>query len=224
MLTTVLLYGSLGKRFGRRFKLNVHTPKEIVDALSIRFPNFRQAILEMEDVDFGVKVGKKQISGDRLAFPSYGKTVTITPVVRGSANSKGWIQVIAGVVLIAGGIIFSKFLGPFAPTVIGLGISLVLGGVAQLLAPSPATQSDTESKTRPSYQFGTIVNTVGNGQCVPVFYGGDEDGMWIGSNVASAEYESVPISQGSTSGGTTSNVGLDQAGRPIYSTRDYFTP
>jgi hypothetical protein len=116
VLTTVLLYGPLGKQFGRRFKLDVHSPKEVVDALSMRFPNFRQTILEMEDVDFGVKVGGNEISENRLAFPNLGKTITITPVARGSMD-KGWINVIAGVVLIAGGIAFGSVLGPFAAPV-----------------------------------------------------------------------------------------------------------
>lgn len=226
MLTTVLLYGSLGKRFGKKWRLDVHTPKEIVDAISLRFPDFRRAIIEMRDVDFGVTVGGEQIASDFWTFPNDGAEVTITPVVRGSAISKGWINVIAGVVLIAGSFIIDAYTGGAfgAATHYGtylLGASLILGGVAALLAPSPQTDGDTETKTKPSYQFSTIINTVGQGGCVPAFYGGP---MWIGSCVVSAEYESVDITQGSTSGATTSNVGIDQAGRPVYSTHDYEEP
>lgn len=230
MRTTILLYGSLGKRFGKKWILDVHTPKEIVDAISNKFPEFRSAILAMRDVDFGVTVGGNEIAADLWAFPNYGETITITPVVRGSDNSKGWIQVIAGVVLIAGSLVIDFYTqGAFGRATnyatYFLGVSLILGGVAALLAPSPQTQGDAESKTKPSYQFSTIINTLGQGECVPVFYGGDTVlGMWIGSAVVSAEYESVDITKGSTSGAQTSNVGIDQAGRPIFSQHDFEEP
>lgn len=210
MLTTVLLYGSLGKRFGREWKLAVHTPKEVIDAISVKFPNFRREILAMKDVDFGVTVGDQQIPGEKLLLPNRGKTITITPVVRGSDDSKGWIQIIAGVVLIAVGILTSEYGGSF---LIGIGVSLALGGVAQLLTPTPTTNSDTASKTRPSYQFGTIINTIGQGECVPVLYGE----LWIGSDVVSAAYDSVDITSGSNSPGTDSQTTIDKVALPIES-------
>ena len=48
-----------------------------------------------------------------------------------------------------------------------LGISLVLGGVAQLLAPHPKTPKSTQA----SYEFGGPVNTLAAGMPVPICYG-----------------------------------------------------
>lgn len=218
MLTTVLLYGALGAKFGREWKLAVHTPAEVIEAISCKFPNFKNEVLAMEDVDFGVTVGKEQIPGERLSFPSSGKTITITPVVRGSDDSKGWIQVIAGVVLVVAGLAIDYFTaGTGGNYLILLGISLALGGVAQLLTPSPTTASDTESKSKPSYQFGTIINTTGQGECVPVLYGGP---MWVGSAVVSAAYENVDITQGSNATGGTSQTGINTGALPIISQHD----
>jgi predicted phage tail protein len=219
MVTTVLLYGSLGKRFGRNWRLDVNTPAQAVNAINHLRPGFADAILSMRDVDFGVKVGKKQIGAGLLQFPTGGKQITITPVVRGSGNSKGWIEVIAGVVLIAAGILLSGTpLGVASPFLIGMGISLVLGGVATLLSPTPNTTTPASAQ-RPSYQFSNVVNTIGEGECVPCLYGGP---LWIGSYVVSAGYENVDITTGSTSPNpfpnTTSNVGPIE-GQPITSQR-----
>lgn len=217
MLTTVRLYGRLGKGFGKKWRLDVDTPAEAVRAINCLRPGFYDAILAMGDCDFGVTVGGEQIGEDFLTFPNQGKVISITPVVRGSGNSKGWIQVIAGAVLIIAGIaLASTPLGVASPYLIGTGISLILGGVAQLLSPSPKTDVDTSNKTKPSYQFSNIVNTIGQGECVPVLYGR----KWIGSAVVSAGYENVDITQGSSTTNPTSNRGSGLAAVPIIANRD----
>ncbi len=207
MLTAISLYGSLGKKFGRQWKLDVDTPAQAVNAINHLRPGFADAILRMRDVDFGVTVGGRQIGENLLKFPAGGKRITIIPVVRGSSGSKGWLQIIGGVVLIAAGIIIDvasegslSLLGNF---LIGMGFSLALGGVAQLLSPTPST-STPASAQKPSYQFSNIVNSIGEGECVPVLYGGP---LWIGSYVVSAGYDNADITSGSTSPNATSNVG-----------------
>lgn len=211
MVTEIHLFGSLGRRWGRKWKLDVHTPAEAVNAINHLRPGFADAILRMRDVDFGVKVGKRQIGAKMLTFPAGGKRITITPVARGSASSKGWIEVVAGVVLIAAGFVFPAI----APFTIGLGLSLVLGGVASLLSATPTTQSPSNAQ-KPSYQFSSIINSVGEGECVPVLYGGP---LWIGSYVVSAGYENIDITSGSTSQNTTSSGGTGTAAMPLLARR-----
>lgn len=210
MMTTVLLYGPLGKRCGRRWRLDVETPAEVVRAISLKFPEFKSIILrDLHDYKFGVRVGGSEIGEELLNFKNNGRTITITPVLSGS-GSKGFIQLIAGVALIAIGLIAS------APFTIGLGISLVLGGIAQLLSPIPKTNAQ-ESKTSPSYQFANVVNTAIQGECVPVAYGGP---LWIGSAVVSAGFESVDITQGSTSpGGVSTGTPSGGGGSRIFGSR-----
>lgn len=218
MLTTIVLYGRLGKGWGKKWRLDVETPAEAVNAINCLRPGFHDAILAMGDCDFGVTVGGEQISEDFLVFPNQGRTITITPVVRGSANSKGWIQIVAGAVLIIAGIVLAGTpLGVASPYLISAGISLVIGGVAQLLSPTPTTNTDTSNKTKPSYQFSNVVNTIGQGECVPALYGGPK---WIGSAVVSAGYENVDITQGSNTTSPNSNQGSGSAALPMVVNRD----
>lgn len=74
--------------------------------------------------------------------------------------------------------------------VVGLGLSLALGGVARLLISAPDTTLGTQDKTRSSYVFTGPVNTIQQGECVPVAYGE----VICGSAVISAGIESEDIS------------------------------
>lgn len=60
----------------------------------------------------------------------------------------------------------------------GVGLSMMLGGVVQLLTPQPSMNVGTSSSTdnKPNYAFGAPVNTVAMGYPVPVLYGEREIG------------------------------------------------
>jgi len=57
--------------------------------------------------------------------------------------------------------------------IVGTGASLVLGGVAQLLTPTPTLSTGTDSETDPrrNYSFSSIQNTSRQGTPVPIVYG-----------------------------------------------------
>jgi predicted phage tail protein len=73
----------------------------------------------------------------------------------------------------------------------GLGASLVLGGVAQLLTPTPrvAQGADTQDDPRKSYSFSGIQNTSRQGVPVPIVYGE----TIVGSVVISAGIDTVQV-------------------------------
>jgi predicted phage tail protein len=80
--------------------------------------------------------------------------------------------------------------------VFGVGVSLVLGGVAQLLTPVPkigptpnATGSNTDQDPRKSYSFSGIQQTSRQGVPVPVVYGE----TLVGSVVISAGVDTVQV-------------------------------
>jgi predicted phage tail protein len=80
-------------------------------------------------------------------------------------------------------------LGSQAVTVIaGIGLSLVLGGVAQLLTPTPKLSQD-EGDPRKSFSFSGIQNTNRAGVPVPVVYGE----TLVGSVVISAGIDIVQV-------------------------------
>jgi predicted phage tail protein len=71
----------------------------------------------------------------------------------------------------------------------GVGITLILGGVAQLLTPTPKISKD-EGDPRKSFSFSGIQNTNRAGVPVPVVYGE----TLVGSVVISAGIDIVQVS------------------------------
>ena len=82
-------------------------------------------------------------------------------------------------------------IGTVGTAFVGLGASLVLGGVAQLLSPVPKLPqgSDTQSDPRKSYNFSGIQQTSRQGIPVPVVYGK----TLTGSVVISAGVDTVQV-------------------------------
>jgi hypothetical protein len=76
---------------------------------------------------------------------------------------------------------------------VGVGASLVLGGVAQLLTPVPTlstpSTADTEKDPRKSYSFSGIQNTSRQGTPVPIVYGE----TLVGSIVISAGIDTEQV-------------------------------
>ncbi|MGA1561747.1 MAG: tail assembly protein [Gammaproteobacteria bacterium] len=95
--------------------------------------------------------------------------IRIIPVVGGSGGGGFW-QALAGVALV--GLSFVTG-GIFSTVLLGLGASLALGGVAQMIAPTPTLNMgpDSEADPRKSYSFSGIQNTARQGVPVPVVYG-----------------------------------------------------
>jgi len=212
-LTDIYLHGALGEEFGNHWKLDVQSPAEAVHALAVLRPGFLPAIERLNAVveGFVVQVGDRQISEALLPLPSEGQRIDITPILQG-ADTKGILQIVAGVALIAVGVALAftgvgAFLGTYAATIglqVGLlGVALALGGVARLMMSTPGLDSKDEKKQRASYAFSGVVNTSGQGQCVPVFFGE----MIIGSAVVSAGMESADVQSTGGSGGPGGGIG-----------------
>jgi predicted phage tail protein len=213
------LRGLLGVKYGAEWRLDVKSVAEAVHAINALKGGFFRTIAEMRDVDFGITVGERQISADALKFPNLGKTITITPVVCGSGKDLGWLEVVAGVALIAVGVVGAIYSQPWALQVILLGAGLAVGGVAALLAPAPATiGTNPDAKHLTSYQFNGPINTIEEGQPVPVLYGGP---LWVGSAVVSSEIVSAPVGTsisgqgGAITGTSSSDQGPGFTGKPI---------
>lgn len=195
MFRVIKVYGKLAKHLGQRsFKAAVQTPAEAVRFLLANFPSLR-AILN--EGDYQVSVGRNQLEvgnhPEQLHYPSASfEAIRIAPVVAG-AGATG--RIIAGVALFAiatlatagGGAIFgaaiAKNIG-FLAVAQGIGASLALGGVAQLLTPTPTISQGVDSATDPrrSYSFSGIQNVSRQGIPVPVIYGE----VFTGSVVISA--------------------------------------
>ncbi|AFX83913.1 putative phage-related protein tail component [uncultured Mediterranean phage MEDS5 group] len=194
-MKVVKVYGALRERLGQcRFELDVATPAQAIKALCVNFPGLDKWLVDSEQdgVGYRVRVGKQQATPDDvsvLGLPwSEREVFSITPVVAG-AGGGGFGQFLLGGLLIGasflfpGAGLFGAGFGVFGPlsagtigtlTTVGtalsvVGASLVLGGVSQMLSPTPDLGDDSE-KLR-NFTFSGITNTIQQGLPVPIAYG-----------------------------------------------------
>jgi len=171
-MVTIRLLGEAGRRFGRQFKLAVQNPAEAVRALAIQIPEFRQYLMTSSDNGINWRVVTEDpmgLSDEQLEWPCSKRLILAPqPAGRGAVG-----KIIAGVVLI--GLSFIPGVGALGVSLlIGVGSSLVLGGVAQLLTPTPKIKTTTQGNNeeqRNSYAFDKSNLNSLQGQVVPVLYG-----------------------------------------------------
>lgn len=178
-MRSIRLYGPLAKFLGRRqFKAEVANAAEAVRFLLANFPQLQE---HMADQHYKVQVGQREIGEEELHEPSSQmEDIRVIPVIAG-AGATG--RILAGAALI--GLSFIPGIGALGVSLmLGVGSSLVLGGVAQLLTPVSAlsTGSDTQDDPRKSYSFSGIQNVSRQGVPVPIVYGE----VLVGSVVISA--------------------------------------
>lgn len=195
----VRLYGPLAKFIGqRKFLAEISSAGEAIRMLLANFPGLER---HMADQHYKVIVDNYESDLEEIHYPA-SQVIKIVPVLGGAGGPAG--KIIAGVALIAAAIVFAPAaagflgaglgatagtftLGAAASTVIGsIGVSLVLGGVSQLLSPTPQigqlgpvssgglgnrTTENTELDPQASYSFSGIQNTSKQGVPVPVVYG-----------------------------------------------------
>ena len=183
----VILLGELGKKFGRRFTLDINNPAEAIRALCANFPGFAQFVSTSQErnVAYRVVVGREDIVVDDLHTPSGRQVIKIVPVI-GGAGKTG--KIIVGAILIAAAIFYPPLAAftlygttTLAAVAFSVGVSLVLSGVIQMIAPQPKTPGQGP-ENMPSYTFNGPVNTTAQGYPVPVGFGR----MIIGSAIISA--------------------------------------
>jgi predicted phage tail protein len=193
MLRKIKLYGKLAKFIGHRvLEADVATAAEAVRFLLANWP---EAEAHMNDQHYRVSIGTYDIDLEELHHPAGAAPISFVPVVAG-AGAVG--RILIGVALIAaafftGGATIG-LLGLAAPVAVstvlaGVGITLILGGVAQLLTPTPKISQD-EGDPRKSFSFSGIQNTNRAGVPVPVVYGE----TLVGSVVISAGIDIVQVS------------------------------
>jgi predicted phage tail protein len=182
MLRRIKLYGSLAKFIGKRvLYADVASAAEAVRFLVANWPEVRQ---HMGDKHYKIFVGDWNIFTDELHAPAGQQEIKIVPVVGGAGN---FGKIIAGVALIAVAVFVpAAAFGLTSMFAVGaVGGALILGGVAQLLTPTPqlgvtaignagvgtGIGADSGKDPRKSYNFSGIQNISRQGLSVPVIYG-----------------------------------------------------
>lgn len=190
-MVNVRFYGSL-KQFGTKFNLDCKTPAEVVHALTSQIPKLRQFI---QQGLFTVRVGREYLDSRYLEQGLSQKlkddaTVHFTPTLKGSKGG-GLRRVIAGAAIVAGALVLGPLglgvLGTTSAMMIGgLGASMLLGGVAQMLTKMPTMRGVTptgavkpesiksrqeEKEKKQSTSFSNLSNMVAQGKSMPLAYG-----------------------------------------------------
>ena len=168
MLRKIKLYGPLAKFIGKRvLRADVASAAEAVRFLLANWPELEK---HMADQHYRVSVGDYDLSLEEIGHPAGQQEIKIIPVVAG-AGAVG--RIIAGVALVAIGLFVPGIGALGVQLLVGVGASLILGGVAQLLTPVPkmASGKDSDKDARKSYSFSGIQNVSRQGVAVPVIYG-----------------------------------------------------
>jgi predicted phage tail protein len=196
MLRKIKLYGKLAKFVGHRIlEADVATAAEAVRFLVANWPELER---HMADQHYRVSVGTYDLDLEELHDPAGQQEIKIVPVMAGAGGATG--RIILGALLIVGAFFTGGatlgLLGLAAPVALSsvllfAGATLVLGGVAQLLTPTPKvpTGPDTQNDPRKSYSFSGIQNTSRQGVPVPIVYGE----TIVGSVVISAGIDTVQV-------------------------------
>lgn len=192
MIRDVYLYGVAGRLYGSHWRLDVSSPTEAIRALITLAPGLRET---MRAGNWRVVLGQPHVSNTlpqvALGLQLVNDTaVHLVPSTQpaGGGDGKGVGGIIAGTVLIGAAIVATGGIGAaFAtPLVAGLsygslvtmGASMVLGGVAGMLTQPPQPQQGQESPTdmarpedRPSFLFNGVTNNSQQGGPVPLVFG-----------------------------------------------------
>ena len=197
MLKTLTLKGVAAKKFGRVHRFHVADIREMLRAMCSQVPGFKKYISNAHHsgVRFAFFRDGENIGVEEFELTSTASEFTMMPVTEG-AKQGGVLQIVIGAVALvaafftAGGSLAlwgaAMSAGAISATTVltGIGLSMMLGGVVQMLTPQPKINIGASSSTdnKPNYAFGAPVNTVAMGYPVPLLYGQRE----IGGAVISA--------------------------------------
>ena len=210
-MKVVKVYGPLRKYLGQcRFEFVADSPAQAMKALCVNFPGLAQWLLdrEAEGMAFRVTRGRDKITNEApegLVLPwSEREVFSIAPVIVGAGRGVGMILAgiaLIGLAIVTGGSSLALTVGgfkalaatgaaaatataTFAAAVGNIGLFLLVGGVAQLISPTPSLGFNTgkEAARLESFSFSGIVNTSKQGMAVQICYGR----AFVGSAVISS--------------------------------------
>ena len=187
----VMLYGSL-KKYGARFDLHVQTAAEALMALTSQIDGLGD---EIKAGHYRVRLGKVNIDNNTLEERMLenvqsGSVLHIVPVVRGAGKALPFVMIVAGAALMV-------FSGGAAGPLLMFGFGLFMGGVTQLLSPTPKMPEVNDSKAgAQSSAFSNLNTNDPQGRPTSLIYGT----IMVGTNLISQGVRSHRIDVDPVSG------------------------
>ena len=203
MLRKIKLYGELAKFLGEKtLEAEVNNAAQAIRFLVVNFPNLEK---HMADRYYRVLVDKWELDEKELHYPSGASDIKIVPVVGGAGGNTG--QILLGAALIGVSFMFpgAGMFGKAGAELTGgivtgtmakigtitsvIGASLVLNGIATMLAPVETIPEENQDPRR-SFNFSGIQNTTRAGVAVPVIYGRTMTGsVVVSANITNEQVE-----------------------------------
>lgn len=192
MLTKVQLGGTLGRKFGRNWMLDCNSPAEALRLIDANKPGvlawMRQNVKAYDRYHIVVENmdgSKEELSEATYTMERKARLIRITPIIAGAGAAA---RIIIGAVVTIIGVVLAVFSYGAATPMIAAGVSMMIGGIVELLSPRPKSSDGSQRSDKTSYYFNGPVNTTDQGVPVPLIYGR----ILVGSQAVSA---SVSIDQ-----------------------------
>lgn len=184
-LTNIYLGGALGVECGSHWRLLVNSPAEAIRAIDVNLGGKLRRYLSTEGAKkfYQIAVGHEEnaLEKEEVTNRSGQADIYILPIVAGAKSGLGKIFAAIAIAVItyytagAGSAGAAGIFGDSASAVASAGYtmaaSLALGGVTQLLTPTPNFNQTNEGATAGSTLFNGNATAVAQGQAVALVYG-----------------------------------------------------
>lgn len=187
-MTTILLSGSLARKFGRTHKRQIDSGQglEVFRALKATLQGFAEEIQRLDRIGmrFAIFRNRKNVGEKDLELGGT-REIRIVPVISGSKRA-GVLQTILGVALIVIGFFAYGSTTAQGAALIAGGVASTAGGVIQMLSPQASgIRQSASPENLPSYAFGSAKNTTASGNPVPICIGRRR---WGGAIISASIY------------------------------------
>ena len=163
---TLRLYGPLAERTGYTvLSANIASIGEAVRFLVANWPDLEALIA---GYDWLLSEGSYNLGADEIHYPLGSEDIHLVPIVSGSGSAGA--KIVGGILLVAASFAVPGIgLAALGPTLFGAGMSLALGGAAQLLTPStPTPDRNRDPKETNSYSVSGVQLTSREGTPVNI--------------------------------------------------------
>jgi len=161
-LVEIHLHGALATEYGECHKFQINSVRQGIRAMTCQFKGFRKRIAS---ASWHVFSNRRSINKDEIDLMG-ARRIDIYPKLKGAGG--GIVKAIAGVALVAVGFVTGQ------PWLVSIGVSVALGGISEMLAPSPRSPNygqRQDAASNQSYYFDGPSNKAAVGLAVPVIYG-----------------------------------------------------
>jgi len=177
----------------------VSTPAEAVRAMCSQFKGFRDMFCA-PGARYAVLVGETNIPMEGIYLETSGQPIHFVPVIEGAGGGNGdnfkmillGAAIVAATVATAGGTGFAAFASGsafkagfaaagssfFGSMALGMGMSLMLGGVVNIISPAPRLNPNSSDSLQ-SKLFSGPANTTVQGHAIQICYGELEIGSAV---------------------------------------------